>query len=266
MKGRFPLVEEIFMAPDASWCFEAFAPRPFGFFLDSGMDPRKLGRYSFMGSDPFLVLRSRGDRVSLIRGGGEEIRRGSPFDILGELLKVYSLDDSGTDLPFTGGVVGYFSYDLAHFIERLPGRAVDDLHLPECYLAFYDAAVAFDHLENRVFLVSSFVCLIFSTSLWAFYLFAVIFSLPYGGEIPRIPLFIGKYFGTKTMATLVGLCNFVLGAGGAMGSWVAGKIFDTTQSYQGAFIAGIVAGLVSLILVLILKRKNQQQIKNEAIE
>lgn len=119
---------------------------------------------------------------------------------------------------------------------------------------------------TRVFLISSFVCLLFSTSLWAFYLFAVIFSLPYGGEIPQIPLFIGKYFGTRMMATLVGLCNFVLSAGGAMGSWVAGKIFDTTQSYQGAFIAGIVAGMVSLILVLILKRKNQQQIKNEAIE
>jgi para-aminobenzoate synthetase component 1 len=100
------------------------------------------------------VLRSRGDRVSLIQDGGEEVRRGSPFDILGELLRVYSLDD-GTGLPFTGGVVGYFSYDLAHFIERLPARAVDDLHLPECYLAFYDAAVAFDHLENRVFLASS---------------------------------------------------------------------------------------------------------------
>jgi para-aminobenzoate synthetase component 1 len=155
MKGRFPLVEEIFMAPDAAWCFEAFAPRPFGFFLDSGMDPRKLGRYSFMGSDPFLVLRSHGDRVSLLKEGGEEVRRGSPFDILGELLRVYSLDDSGVGVPFTGGVVGYFSYDLAHFIERLPARAVDDLHLPECYLAFYDAAVAFDHLENRVFLISS---------------------------------------------------------------------------------------------------------------
>jgi para-aminobenzoate synthetase component 1 len=155
MKGRYPLVEEIYMAPDAAWCFEALAARPFSFFLDSGMDPAKLGRYSFMGSDPFLVLRSRGDRVSLIKDGVEEIRRGSPFDVLGELLKVYTLDDSGTGLPFTGGAVGYFSYDLCHFIERLPARAVDDLDLPECYLGFYDAAVAFDHLKNRVYLVSS---------------------------------------------------------------------------------------------------------------
>jgi para-aminobenzoate synthetase component 1 len=155
MTVRYPLIEEIYMAPDASWCFEAFATRPFSFYLDSGMDPIKLGRYSFMGSDPFLVIRSRGDEITLIRDGVEEIRRGNPFDVLGEMLAVYSLDGSRAGIPFTGGAVGYFSYDLCHFIERLPTRAADDLNLPECYLGFYDAIVAFDHLENRAYLVST---------------------------------------------------------------------------------------------------------------
>ncbi len=155
MIARYPLVEEIHMAPDAAWCFEAFAARPFSFFLDSGMDPKKLGRYSFLGSDPFLVLRSRGDKVTLIRDGMEEVRQGNPFDILGELLEVYTLDGSRAGIPFTGGAVGYFSYDLCHFIERLPTTAIDDLNLPECYLGFYDAAVVFDHLENKTYLVST---------------------------------------------------------------------------------------------------------------
>ena len=112
-------------------------------------------------------------------------------------------------------------------------------------------------LLTRVFLVASFIFLLFSRSLWAFYLFAVIFVLPYGGEIPQIPLFIGKYFGTKAMATLVGLILFITSIGGALGPWVAGKIFDSTQSYQWAFTAGAIAGLVSLVLVLILKRINR---------
>ncbi len=98
-----------------------------------------------MGSDPFLVLRSRGEKVYLIRGGAKEIRRGNPFDVVDELLKVYSLEGSPAQIPFLGGAVGYFSYDLCHFIERVPSTAVDDLNLPECYLAFYDAIVAFDH-------------------------------------------------------------------------------------------------------------------------
>jgi len=155
MTARYPLIEEIHMAPDAAWCFEAFTPRPFSFNLDSGMDPQKLGRYSFMGSDPFLVLRSKGDEITLIKDGVEEKRRGNPFDTLGELLAKYSLDGSKAGIPFTGGAVGYFSYDLCHFIERLPANAVDDLQLPECYLGFYDAIVAFDHKENKAYLVST---------------------------------------------------------------------------------------------------------------
>jgi para-aminobenzoate synthetase component 1 len=151
----YPLIEEIHMTPDAAWCFEALAPRPFSFWLDSGMDPQKLGRYSFMGSDPFLVMRSRGDEITLIRGGAEEKRKGNPFDVVGELLKTYTLDGNEAAIPFTGGAVGYFSYDLCHFIERLPTKAVDDLNLPECYLGFYDAIIAFDHQENRTYLVST---------------------------------------------------------------------------------------------------------------
>jgi len=155
MTARYPLIEEVHMAPDAAWCFEAFAPRPFSFYLDSGMDPQKLGRYSFMGSDPFLVLRSKGDAITLIKDGVEEVKRGNPFDVLGELLEAYSLDGNKAGIPFTGGAVGYFSYDLCHFIERLPTNAVDDLQLPECYLGFYDAIVAFDHKENKAYLVST---------------------------------------------------------------------------------------------------------------
>jgi para-aminobenzoate synthetase component 1 len=155
MTTIYPLIQEIHMAPDAAWCFEVFAPRPFSFYLDSGMDPQKLGRYSFMGSDPFLVMRSRGDEITLIKDGVEEVRRGNPFDMLGELLETYEIDSGESAIPFTGGAVGYFSYDLCHFIERLPTNAVNDLQLPECYLGFYDAIVAFDHKENKAYLVST---------------------------------------------------------------------------------------------------------------
>jgi len=152
---RYPLVEEIQTPLNASQCFEVFQERPFSFFLDSGMDPGKLGRYSFMGSDPFLILRSRGEQISLIREGVEEVKKGNPFDVLGELLAVYSVAGDSAPIPLVGGAVGYFSYDLCHFIERLPTTAVDDLLLPECYLAFYDAVVAFDHREGKVYLATT---------------------------------------------------------------------------------------------------------------
>ncbi|MFC1916038.1 aminodeoxychorismate synthase component I [Chloroflexota bacterium] len=152
---RYPLVAEIPVPFSASQFFETLSHRPFSFFLDSGMDPAKLGRYSFMGSDPFLVMRSQGKDISLTAGERKESRQGNPFDVAAELLDVYSLDECPARIPFVGGAVGYFSYDLCHFIERLPVTAVDDLNLPECYLAFYDAIFAFDHLEGRAYLVST---------------------------------------------------------------------------------------------------------------
>src|SRR4030043_422364 len=155
MKMNYPLIEEIHMAPDAAWCFEGFSERPFSFFLDSGMDPQKLGRYSFLGSDPFLVMRSRGDEITLIQEGVEEKRRGNPFDVLGELQKTYFINTSQMPVPFIGGAVGYFSNDLCHFIEKLPTKAADDLNLPECYLGFYDAIVAYDHQENKTYIIST---------------------------------------------------------------------------------------------------------------
>ena len=143
--GRLPLIEEIYTPLNAVRLFHVFKDRPYSCFLDSGMDPGRLGRYSIISSNPFLVVKSRGDEVVLLRDDKKEVRKGNPFDIVGELLAQYSLDSSPFVIPFAGGAVGYFSYDLRHFIERLPATAIDDLQLPECYLAFYDAAIVVDH-------------------------------------------------------------------------------------------------------------------------
>jgi para-aminobenzoate synthetase component I len=154
MKRR-PLVEEV-QAPSApDSVFELIKDRPYSFFLDSGMDPAKLGRYSFMGADPFLVMESRGSRITLVRGHERQSSEGNPFDVLGRLLGEQRLEPCGMPVPFVGGAVGYFGYDLRHHLERLPSTAVDDLQLPECGFAFYDAVLAFDQLERRAYVIST---------------------------------------------------------------------------------------------------------------
>ena len=153
---RYPRREEINTPLNPPECFERLKDRPFSFLLDSGMGPAKLGRYSFMGSDPFLVLTSRGREICLSYTGGEQQKfQGNPFDVTGELLERYRLDSPSAGIPFVGGAVGYFSYDLCHFIERLPSTMVDDLNLPECYLAFYDTVAAFDHISGRACLIAT---------------------------------------------------------------------------------------------------------------
>jgi len=150
-----PLVEELDTGLSTVALFELFRREPFCFFLDSGMDPQKLGRYSFMGADPFLLLKSRGENISITRDGVESVEQGNPLDTLGRYLETYRLDSGILPVPFAGGAAGYISYDICHFIERLPKRAVDDLQLPECYFGFYDLVLAFDSLLGKAFIVST---------------------------------------------------------------------------------------------------------------
>ena len=153
--NRYPLVEEVFTPLTAPELFELIQDNPYSFFLDSGMDPQRLGRYSFLGSEPFLIMSSRGSEITLVRGQEHEVQHGNPFDTMGKLLETYKLDHCPAPIPFLGGAVGYFSYDLCHFIERLPSTAIDDLQLPESYFAFYNTVVAFDHLERKIYLVAT---------------------------------------------------------------------------------------------------------------
>lgn len=153
--NRYPLVEEASTLLTAPELFELIRDKPYSFFLDSGMDAVRLGRYSFMGSDPFLVLSSRGSEVILARGEESEVLQDNPFVALDRLLKTYELSRGPVPVPFAAGAVGYLSYDLRHFVERLSSAAVDDLRLPECYFAFYDSVFAFDHLEGKTYVVAT---------------------------------------------------------------------------------------------------------------
>jgi MFS family permease len=105
-----------------------------------------------------------------------------------------------------------------------------------------------------------FAALIFTRQVWAFYLLAVLFGIPYGGEVTLIPLVIARFFGTRAMATLMGFSIFFTGAGGALGSWYAGWTFDMTDSYTIAFITGAAACIASVVMVGILKK--QDKVKN----
>ena len=155
IRNRYPLIEEVSTSLTAPELFELINDKSCSFFLDSGMDPQRLGRYSFLGSEPFLSVCSRGSEVTVIRGQEHEVQHGNPFDTMGNLLDAYKLDHCPSPVPFLGGAVGYFSYDLCHFIEQLPSTSIDDLELPESYFGFYDTIVAFDHLERKVYLVAT---------------------------------------------------------------------------------------------------------------
>lgn len=120
------------------------------FFLDSGMDSEKLGRYSFIGVDPFLMVKSEGNRVSLEEDGKIRTIDGNPLDILQEKLDMYKIERE--DIPFVGGGVGYFSYELAHLMEKLPNTVEKDVDIPEMVMGFYDGVVIIDHRDDKKYI------------------------------------------------------------------------------------------------------------------
>ena len=134
--------------------FRLLADESYSFFLDSGTDSPTLGRYSFAGSQPFLIFRSKGTSLQFDWGDGVEQRSGNPFDALREILTRFQSRSLPGAPPLIGGV-GYLGYPLRCFIEELPTTTHDDLKLPDCYFAFYDVVVVFDHLSNRVYLCRS---------------------------------------------------------------------------------------------------------------
>lgn len=103
-------------------------------------------------------------------------------------------------------------------------------------------------------LLFSLVWLIFSKELWMLYVFAIFFGFAYGGEVPQMPLLIGHLFGLQAVMALTGATSAATRAGGALGSWTGGKIFDITHSYSTAFMMTAVTAFLALIISLALKK------------
>jgi para-aminobenzoate synthetase component 1 len=129
--------------------FPALGPGPHEALLLSGGD-HPLSRHSFIGLDPFLILRARGRNVLLesLPEGRIETRLADPFDILRGILATYRLEAGPGFPPFRTGGIGYLGYEMGRHIERLPCTAVDDLGLPECYFAFYRSVLAHDSIRS----------------------------------------------------------------------------------------------------------------------
>lgn len=152
----FPFVKKIdgFENPSALYRRWADFKSP-SVLLESARVSSGTGRYSIIAKDPFLVFESKAGRVRLSAYGAAECFETDPLEKLKELLSRYS-SPSGIFLPFTGGAVGYFGYEVKSLIEpRLPRKARDDLQLPDIYLLFFDEGVVVDHKDSCIFLFSN---------------------------------------------------------------------------------------------------------------
>ena len=140
--------------------YARFSNLPHSFLLESVEGGEKLARYSFIGFNPREVFSSKEDEVTIFSNGKTEkfIAEKSPVDELKKRMGKYKAINVDGLPRFSGGAVGYFSYDTVRFFEDIPQGNPDDLNVPELNFMLTKSLVVFDHVKHRIIVIANTFC------------------------------------------------------------------------------------------------------------
>jgi anthranilate synthase component 1 len=126
----------------------------YAFLLESVEGGEQVGRYSFLGKDPFLILRARGGNTIIDRAG-QITESEKPFvTTLRELMAQFH-SPFVPGLPrFTGGAVGYLGYDAAAWFEPVTLQSSREIQ-DEAGFMLFDTVLAFDHVRHRILIIAN---------------------------------------------------------------------------------------------------------------
>ena len=126
---------------------------PYRFLLESVTGGERVSRFSFLGAGPREIYRLYPNRLEIQKGNRRRDLPGEPLEALRHAI--HRIETPQGPIPFTGGLVGYFGYDLIRMVERLPNRPADAFNLPVAILARYDTVIVFDHAYQRVIAIAN---------------------------------------------------------------------------------------------------------------
>jgi anthranilate synthase component I len=129
------------------------AEEPEAFLLESVEGGEHVGRYTFIGIQPYKTMVAQGTRITVREGRRERTFEGDIFEELKRALSGHTPARLPGLPPFTAGAVGFFAYDVVRQIERLPEIAKDELGVPDACLMFFDQVLAFDHVKKEIHLI-----------------------------------------------------------------------------------------------------------------
>lgn len=143
---------------DSAKLFQSFAASEWAIFLDSGRPRSKQGRFDIIVANPICTLVTQGENTTITTKNDVVVSNENPFELLkSELNRYAKMFDSHNiahfDLPFIGGAIGYFSYDLSRRLEHLPTLAKDKEAIPEMAVGIYDWTLIIDHETAQSFLI-----------------------------------------------------------------------------------------------------------------
>lgn len=130
--------------------FQHMHREPRAFLLESVEGGVKWARYSFIGTDPFMIVRGKNGEMVIEKQGVKTVLKDKPIELLKAHLRAYRSPSSADLPPFTGGAIGFFGYDLLQYYEKLPAHRIDDLQMDDMQFMFCDQVIAFDHFKQQV--------------------------------------------------------------------------------------------------------------------
>jgi para-aminobenzoate synthetase component 1 len=145
------LVEPVAYHRDSAERFVGLVGRAWPAFLDSGYPRSRAGRYDILAADPIATVVTWGGVTRVTTPAGIRSSVEDPFAILESLLGPPRARTA--DLPFVGGAIGYFGYDLARRLLPLAGSALRDSTLPDMAIGIYDTALLVDHQDCQAWVV-----------------------------------------------------------------------------------------------------------------
>jgi para-aminobenzoate synthetase component 1 len=130
--------------------FSTVSMQPWAMLLHSGFAEHVHNRFDILVADPLVTLTTRNRVTEIVSAGSAQCSEDDPFGLLQYQLDALNLTTMAhADIPFQGGAMGLFGYDLARQIERLPSLAEKDIQLPDMAVGLYDwALIADNHLQK----------------------------------------------------------------------------------------------------------------------
>ncbi|NNJ12167.1 anthranilate synthase component I [Chloroflexales bacterium ZM16-3] len=125
------------------------------FLLESVTGGQNVGRYSFIGGDPYQTLRMHDGVAQATQGGYKQtLQYEDPLLVLDSYLNAYRpVRIPGLPI-FVGGAVGYLAYEAARCFERLPMPAARAYDMPDSWWMFVDTILVFDHVKHKILVIS----------------------------------------------------------------------------------------------------------------